>query len=164
MYLNWDWTENMGLKATNTLMVYTLSLLHFASSVCDDDRVKLYPDGSCACTLDDCIVSEWSSWSKCSQTCGDSGVKRRNRKKEGSQSCRRYCHEDLSESISCNRYRCPSRGEWKWTLNPEAKVIVAVNINIYLQFGKRRDMANMFSFNQLKRKLRYCNLQSLFKF
>ena len=57
--------------------------------------------------MTDCAVAEWSEWSRCSEPCGDSGVKTRTRRitmeqRYGGDPC-----PSVEEEEPCNRELCP---------------------------------------------------------
>lgn len=59
------------------------------------------------CEPQNCIVNEWSDWSGCSNTCGYSGTKTRDRLILQQSSCGGKCDLNLTETTECNRKCCP---------------------------------------------------------
>lgn len=70
------------------------------------------------CEPQDCIVNEWSVWSDCSKTCGDSGIKSRQRLTLQQAYCGGKCDLNTTETKECNRKCCPQDciySDWtKW--------------------------------------------------
>ena len=65
------------------------------------------------CSPSNCQVTGWSSWSRCTQPCGSSGVQSRQRSVTRVQSCGGGCYH-LSETRGCNRVCCPVNCAWSW--------------------------------------------------
>ena len=64
----------------------------------------------------DCIVSDWTEYSSCSQTCGDSGVQTRTRTILQEARCGGTCSENTEDTVECNRQCCPKNCVYKaWT-------------------------------------------------
>ncbi|KAI0235597.1 hypothetical protein LSAT2_013874 [Lamellibrachia satsuma] len=58
-----------------------------------------------ACTKIDCSWQQWSSWSACTDPCGNAGTHRRTRLVGTSASCAgRECNDDSSQTQACNRF------------------------------------------------------------
>ncbi|KAL4238399.1 hypothetical protein ACF0H5_003108 [Mactra antiquata] len=55
----------------------------------------------------DCVVSEWNTWSECSETCGESGTRTRTRTVFQEASCGGFCPFDIQETEPCNIFCCP---------------------------------------------------------
>ncbi|KAJ0058623.1 hypothetical protein NL108_017987, partial [Boleophthalmus pectinirostris] len=56
--------------------------------------------------------SEWSSWSACSVSCGEGGVKSRNRKCSDRIECALACAGPTEETQACVLTTCPVHGGW----------------------------------------------------
>lgn len=60
-----------------------------------------------SCIPEDCVVSEWSLWKDCSQTCGESGVRSRKRVVFRDATCGGKCPYNVTETEPCNVRCCP---------------------------------------------------------
>ena len=65
------------------------------------------------CSATNCQVTGWSSWGRCTQSCGSSGVQSRQRSVTRVQSCGGGCYH-LTERRACNRVCCPVHCAWTW--------------------------------------------------
>lgn len=54
----------------------------------------------------DCMLSEWSNWSGCSETCGDGQQVRQRMVKRPAQGQGRACSDDRKEMRACNEESC----------------------------------------------------------
>lgn len=100
--------ERQCIKLNGSLAVEAMCILHL-----------LPPDDTATCYIpcpEDCVVSEWTSWSKCSVSCSDNhagGEYFRNRtilapnSKDG-----KHCPDKLFESDICNQDSCKGH-KWK---------------------------------------------------
>ncbi|KAK3711291.1 hypothetical protein QZH41_015009 [Actinostola sp. cb2023] len=57
-----------------------------------------------ACKPLECVLGEWSDWTPCSSSCGNTGVKQRHRKIITESSCGGVCHHPLQENKPCHRF------------------------------------------------------------
>ena len=65
---------------------------------------------SSSCIMRNCVVSSWSSWSACSQSCGTGGGQIRGRTVTTDSSCGGPPCPVLVESRSCNQGNCANGG------------------------------------------------------
>ena len=65
-------------------------------------------DTSGACAPRDCVYSEWTLWSDCTEECGDAGVRQRVRHLLSDGACGSTCNGSLAESEPCNVRCCPT--------------------------------------------------------
>lgn len=63
-----------------------------------------------ACSAQNCVVLQWSSWGSCSHQCGTSGVQSRTRSVWLQAVCGGTCHYHFSETRACNRNNCHNGG------------------------------------------------------
>ena len=63
-----------------------------------------------SCTMTNCVVSSWSSWSACSQPCGTAAMQVRTRTVTRYPSCGGSACPDLLETQSCNQGGCANGG------------------------------------------------------
>merc|ERR1719238_618297 len=63
------------------------------------------PAGTTQCEDRDCVVSEWSAWTKCSANCGG-GLQSRSRKVLTTPAGAGQACPELSESQDCNTHKC----------------------------------------------------------
>lgn len=108
-------TENVDIESTEFPLDRLCSTcLVIASPDTTGARRKFCE--TCECKMAHCVVAEWSEWSRCSEPCGDSGVKTRTRKITTEQ---RYGGDpcpSVEEEEPCNRELCPVDclvSEWK---------------------------------------------------
>lgn len=57
-----------------------------------------------ACYAHNCVIDEWSAWTRCSHDCGSSGIETRTRRKVEVESCGGTCYHTLIETRACNRH------------------------------------------------------------
>ena len=72
-------------------------------------------DTSGACAPRDCVYSEWTLWSDCTEECGEDGVRQRVRHMLSDDGCGGTCNGTLAESEPCNVRCCPTNcvySEW----------------------------------------------------
>ncbi|XP_012556552.2 protocadherin Fat 4 isoform X1 [Hydra vulgaris] len=70
-----------------------------------------------SCKPKDCILSNWSSWTLCSASCGPSGARQRTRFVQEQPECNGNCNKALKETENCNTKCCPTNctftyGDW----------------------------------------------------
>lgn len=63
------------------------------------------------CDLVDCVTGPWQEWSECSATCGEEGVKKREKQIVQEAQCGGNC-DGSSEELACNRQCCPKDCEF----------------------------------------------------
>jgi hypothetical protein len=67
-----------------------------------------------SCSPRNCVMSTWSSWSRCSATCGSSGRKTRTRYVRSYAYCGGVCY-GTSQSAWCPGTCCPIPCSYSWT-------------------------------------------------
>ena len=61
------------------------------------------------CPVRNCAVSSWTSWSTCTQACGNGGSQHRTRRVTQGPSCGGSCPYGLKQTRACNRHNCPGK-------------------------------------------------------
>ena len=89
-----------------TLLAFVLALLISEGNFWLFRRRRRSPP---SCTLQSCVVSQWTAWSSCSQDCGNNGHQTRTRMKIRDERCGGSCYYEFSQSQACNRF-CYSGG------------------------------------------------------
>ena len=87
------------------LVLIQLLFLYKLSDGCPSRRRR--------CSPRNCVMSRWSSWSRCSATCGSSGRKTRTRRVLSGASCGGSCYS-TSQSASCPGTCCPIPCSYSW--------------------------------------------------
>lgn len=102
----------MKLKVVNIVFVNIIVLLFLRDLVggCPRGSRRRGGGGGGGCSPSNCILTQWSLWSGCSDRCGSSGIKTRSRSKTKDESCGGICPGPLSESKACNRNACKNGG------------------------------------------------------
>ncbi|CAL1533862.1 unnamed protein product [Lymnaea stagnalis] len=59
-----------------------------------------------SCVPTNCITTQWTEWSECSQSCGDSGVRARTREILADEKCGGECTGGIFQSEACNQRCC----------------------------------------------------------
>lgn len=94
----------LGLKRF-VIFVAVLSPVEWLSEGCSS---------SSSCSSRHCTMGNWNNWSFCSSTCGNSGVRKRSRKKIVWESCGGKCPHSLEETSSCPNTCCPIDCQFAW--------------------------------------------------
>lgn len=104
-----DWSECSEICFTD----FTEESTKSRTRTCDGDCENIILVESESCNDIPQCLTEWSSWSECSHTCGESGISTRLRDCNGDEI---YCGgQQLSESKECNRYICVEASWSEWT-------------------------------------------------
>lgn len=96
----------MGLQCLATFLA-ALSVMICLSKACGGG-------GGSGCSAVDCSVSDWGSWSSCSETCGYGGIRTRSRTVRIKESCKGKPCPDLTETSPCPNTCCPLDCQFSW--------------------------------------------------
>ncbi|KAI8744492.1 spondin-1 [Biomphalaria glabrata] len=87
------------------LLAYTVVIVCLADS-----------SRSQSCVPTDCITSQWTDWTECTQSCGTSGLRERKRTILSPESCGGTCSGKVIESEPCNVRCCAENCDFTaWT-------------------------------------------------
>lgn len=104
---------SINLKIVQFKDIYKVFLsLVICTSICSMLKCVKAED----CRPSDCILSDWSTWSSCSVTCGDGGSHIRKREIQLKETCGGTCDLPLVDSKPCSNKCCPRNCQFtQWT-------------------------------------------------